>query len=318
MAKVDKAALAAKNAEGARKARELRKQHEEERRAEGKTPGATIESKPAGGNSKTALAELRRKEVAKQAEANAKELAKVEKSLVSVAKEVNVRLEKANKLMADADDHRLAAALRLAEAKQKVEEAGGSFKAWAEANITEQSYENVRKLAYVGGQDDPKQALADLRTRTKKAVEAHREKAKVAKQEAKQLAGPAKSPFTVAEESIAKLDEKATVNLIESRAKKLGMKVISEGEFKALKKAASEAPIRGHDLQSAKEVFGDLKAADKMTFLRWAAAEIGASIDTAAFEQAVAEPADGSPPAFMRRKPSRRAPAAEASASSAA
>ena len=311
MAKADKAAVAAKNAEGARKARELRKQHEEERRAEGKTPGVTV-----GGDkkAKTGLEAARKKEAA---EADAKAVAKVEKELVSVAKEVNVRLEKANKLMSDADDHRLAAALRLAEAKARCEEVDISFKAWAEQNITEQSYENVRKLAYVGSQDDPKQALADLRTRTKKAVEAHREKAKVAKAEsAKQITGPAKSPFTVAEESIAKLDEKSAVNLIESRAKKLGMKVISDGEFKALKKAAE--PTKGPSLDTAKEVFGGLKAADKMTFLKWAAAEIGASVDVGGFEQAITEPENGAPPAFLKRQPSRRAPAAQASASPAA
>lgn len=314
MAKADKAA---KNAEGARKARELRKQHEDERRAEGKTPGVTVGSTEGNRTkAKTGLEAARKKEAA---EADAKAVAKVEKELVSVAKEVNVRLEKANKLMSDADDHRLAAALRLAEAKRCCEGVDISFKAWAEANITEQSYENVRKLAYVGGQDDPKQALADLRTRTKKAVEAHREKAKVAKAEsAKQITGPAKSPFTVAEESIAKLDEKAAVNLIESRAKKLGMKVLSDGEFKALKKQAVSESVRSPSLDTAKEVFGGLKAADKMTFLKWAAAEIGASVDVGAFEQSIAEPENGAPPAFLKRQPSRRAPAASTQASPAA
>lgn len=101
-----------------------------------------------------AIAELTKRQTAIQPE------------LTRSAKEIDVRFEKASKLDGQADDHRLAAALLLADAKKKCEDVGLNFKEWANANI-HQSYENVRKLVTVGQAEDPKLALTDMREANK-------------------------------------------------------------------------------------------------------------------------------------------------------
>ena len=79
-------------------------------------------------------------------------------SLDDLAREINVRLQKA-------DDHRLSAALRLAEAKELCAEQNITFKAWVSEHIKFIGYPEATKLAKIGGSDDPAKALEDHRTK---------------------------------------------------------------------------------------------------------------------------------------------------------
>src|SRR3990167_3506494 len=80
--------------------------------------------------------------------------------LAELAHEINVRLQKA-------DDHRLSASLKLAEAKEACKAAGISFKTWVSREINQISYPEAARLAKVGASADPAKALEDLRQRTK-------------------------------------------------------------------------------------------------------------------------------------------------------
>lgn len=101
---------------------------------------------------------------------------RVEKELKSVAKEINARLDRAKVALDKADDLRLGAAIFLNQAKQTCEDGGVNFRTWVADNVLH-AYNTVRQLAAIGGSEDPKQALADLRAGTKKAVEKSRAKA---------------------------------------------------------------------------------------------------------------------------------------------
>ena len=116
----------------------------------------------------------------------------------AAAREINVRLQKAAEIEGKADDHRLAAALKLAEAKAKCDAASINFKKWCEANV-EQKFETVRKLAVVGAAKEPAKALADLREGTRQSVAKSREKAKAAKA----LPAPSMDAKTVIETAMA-------------------------------------------------------------------------------------------------------------------
>jgi hypothetical protein len=78
-------------------------------------------------------------------------------SLAELAHEINVRLQKA-------DDHRLSAALKLAEAKAACKDAGMSFKEWVGREI-QLGYGEAKKLAVIGSAPDPVKALQDHRQR---------------------------------------------------------------------------------------------------------------------------------------------------------
>ena len=99
------------------------------------------------------------------------------RALVPIAKEINVRLDKASKLQGDADDYRLGAALFLVKARDACDKVKINFKKWAEANIS-LSYESARKLVAVGAAKDPKAALADWRERNRRNMQVSRDKRK--------------------------------------------------------------------------------------------------------------------------------------------
>ena len=88
--------------------------------------------------------------------------------LKGLAHEINVRLQKA-------DDHRLSAALKLAEAKVVCKKAGIPFKSWVSREI-KLTYNESTILARIGASDDPPKALADLRQGTKTRTQKQREK----------------------------------------------------------------------------------------------------------------------------------------------
>ena len=152
--------------------------------------------------------------------------AEADRELVPLAKEINVRIDKANKLEHDADDHRLAAALQLEAARKRCEIAAVNFKKWANENIKHWTYQTVRKLTKVGGAENPTKALTDLREGNKVANQKHRATKK------------AKAGET------AKADETA------------------------------------HGVEGLKLAFLHLKASERMAFAEWAAAEVGATLNT--------------------------------------
>ena len=69
---------------------------------------------------------------------------------------------KAEQAAGKAADQRLAAALRLAEAKALCDKNKLAFKPWVETNI-ERSYGDANRPAIAGATANPEEAVADLR-----------------------------------------------------------------------------------------------------------------------------------------------------------
>lgn len=214
------------------------------------------ETKAAADAKEKAAAEAKAKREAEAAD-KAKVQKQTEKELAPIAKEITVRLEKADKAEHDADDHRLAAALRFAEAEEKCKAGGVSFKKWAEENI-KLSFETVRKLLLVGRAGDEEKArlaLEDMRAKNAAANKKSRAKKKTSgatPAPAGKTAQP-KSPFRQADEALAALKEDVALELIKGRAHKLGMAVVPEATAKAAKKGL-EAVIEAFDKLSAKDM----------------------------------------------------------------
>jgi hypothetical protein len=140
-------------------------------------------------------AEKAAKEAKAAAEKEAKEKAEAEKKETAIrglehkAKEIFVRVEKANKLEGQADDHRVAIALNLAAAKEDCKAAGVKFSEWCDKNFAKINlgYEAARKLASAGASQDEGQtrlAIEDMRSKNKKANKTHRENKKAGKKTA--------------------------------------------------------------------------------------------------------------------------------------
>jgi hypothetical protein len=192
-----------------------------------------------------------------------------EKKLTPIANEINVRFEKVAKLDGQADDHRLAAALRLSEAKSICAASGVRFKEWAAANIKEQSWETVRKLASVGGAPNPQIALEDMRGKNREANRQLREKKKT-RELANKVFGPAEALLA------AKPDE--ALKATRAFAADNGMELLSKTEVKELKQKAKSAEMKTEEpltLEGLKTAFGALSAKDKMEFVHWSAGEVG-------------------------------------------
>jgi hypothetical protein len=243
-------------------------------------PAGYVQGKPIEGNPSSKAKKTAKAEVAKPEKVTMKAMTE---QLAPIANEVNVRFEKAAAMEGKADDHRLAAALKLADAKKKVEDAGLSFKSWVEKNIKLQSWENVRKLAVVGASGDPEKAalaLADLRGKTKKAMQKHRDKKKASRDT---------SPKTMSVEEVLAAEKPARARkAIEKVGSDLGLVVMPKAEADALKQSAKTTPIAAEARVSAKQVadlglmkqaFIHLSAEDKEDFVKFAADAIGAEVD---------------------------------------
>lgn len=112
------------------------------------------------------------------------EVVVTEGKLAALAHEINTRFAKADHSDGLANDHRLAAAIQLAAARDECERLRISFKSWVEGNIP-QSYDHIRKMAVVGRAENPALALADLRS--KMAAQQSKFRAREAQ---KKIAGP--------------------------------------------------------------------------------------------------------------------------------
>lgn len=209
------------------------------------------------------------------------------RELAPIAKEVNARFESADKMDAKADDHRLSAAIRLAEAKDKCEKAKINFKKWCEENV-KQSYETCRKLVPIGQSSEPAAALADMRNKNKKANKAHRDAKKSGAAQAALPSGKkgsAPSSFIQAEQTVLALDDKdrhAVVEAVAARENKVlvdktELKRLQEREFEAAK-PSPKTVVEDASLAEMQKAFGNLKATDKMMFVSWAAEQVGVKI----------------------------------------
>lgn len=226
-----------------------------------------------------AAAEKKAKDAAKAQAALEKEeiTKKATKELAPHAKEVIVRLEKADKMSADADDHRVAAAIRLETARQVCETAGISFKKWSEENIPKYSYETVRKLVAAGGHmkdggaEAVKLAISDMRLKNaeanKKLRETKKTKGASTSSAPKQLAGP--GPAARADEALAALSDKARLETARSAAAKLGHAVVTQTEAKVLHQPSVAGMM---------DLFRKMAPTDQVKFVDQAAEEIGVSV----------------------------------------
>ena len=84
-------------------------------------------------------------------------------TLATLATEINKRISLAARLDNQAADHRLAAAIRLAEASNMCNELRIPFKKWAQAHITGLAENTVYQMVVVGRSPDPRQAMAEWR-----------------------------------------------------------------------------------------------------------------------------------------------------------
>lgn len=279
-------------------AREDRAEREERVKAQYAKEGAAAKKVPAKAKSKKLKGKVNVEEVKGTAIAKLSTEA-AEKKLTPLANEINVRFEKASKLDGQADDHRLAAALRLNEAKQLCAASGIRFREWVESHVKEQSWETVRKLAVVGGAPNPQIALEDMRGKNKEANKKHREKKKI-KETAQKVFGPAEALLAAKPEEALKATR--------AFAADNGMELLSKTEAKELRQKAKSAEMKTEEpltLDALKAAFNALPARAKMDFVRFAAGEVGGKFVSAIDESdPVASKGEGDDlgtPAGLRR-----------------
>jgi len=231
-----------------------------------------------------------------------------------IAKEVNVRLGKANKNDSDATDHRLSAALQLGEAEAVFKERkvkGTSFKAWVEQNIVDLTYESVRKLIPIAKADDPVAALEDYR-----ADNARRNrKSRLANKPATAAAGTTTTraipaaptgskdgAYEVAQNAVAQITDTGQVEFARGLAKQHGFVVVDE-DAAALVKLAKTKPLDAY-----KKVFRTLDVKTKLEAVTWAAGEIGQTLSSEfAAPAAVDKDDDLAIPAALDQRPAKAA-----------
>lgn len=155
--------------------------------------------------------------------------------LKNTAKEINHRMAQADQMDGKADDHRLAAAIKLEEARKLCEKRKVNFKKWCEQNV-EKSYETVRRLVAVGGAPNPKLALEDMRAGNKKRNKAMRDRKKAAAK-TQALPSPRTTPYSMAETALKAMPDKDQFTFLDSKANKLGFRVVTTDDMKLLAEA---------------------------------------------------------------------------------
>ena len=257
---------------------------------------------------KTASAKAKAQRAAEKIAAEAQQKAKHTATLTTlkpIAKEINVRLEQAARATTKAADHRLAAALRLAEAKALCEKVKLHFKPWVEANI-ERSYGDANRLAIAGASENPEEAVATMRDEQAARRQKSQAKLREARLPATGGGAPAitehdsRSPFQRAADIVAALDDTVAMNLVTDVAAEKGMVVVSKhdhSELGDLRKAQQN--VSKLSLDRVKHDFDGLVASEKMALVEYAAKKVGVKIVTPTFD-------DTSFPAFLDR--SKRPP----------
>lgn len=260
----------------AQKNDEARKRAAEKRKKDAEALTAKKEAAKKAREEKAAL------ERAKKEAAEAEKL----KTLTPMAQEINVRFNKAESLEGKADDHRLAAAITLANAKAECDKLGINFRKWAEKHV-KQSFENVRKLVRVGQAPDPKLALADMRGKNAERMKAARaaeraEPPKQIEQRKEEPAAPTGANQPTAEDVLEMahgLGDEDAVKLAKKVAEENGFEVVSKAELEAMR-IEKAAPKKGNPLDEAKHAFTCVPVPQRMEFLEWAAGQVGATVST--------------------------------------
>tara|TARA_R100000781_G_scaffold80483_2_gene49673 strand:- start:1742 stop:2551 length:810 start_codon:yes stop_codon:yes gene_type:complete len=213
------------------------------------------------------------------------EIAAANKKLNPLAKDINVRLGKADSKMADANDMRLSAALQLAEAEKVAKQAKIPFKTWVTDNITGRSYETARRLLVVGRLGDTDEArlqLGDLRSGEAARKRTSRQKKKAEKEAAEKRASfNEKNPVDAVARSLGSLDESDQRSVIDTTARKQGMVLVAKDDARGLSKVKSVLESEG-TLEAAKNAFDSLTAKDKMALLRYASEITGTPLSSPA------------------------------------
>lgn len=216
------------------------------------------------------------------------------RKLDPIAKEINVRLEKAEKLDDQSKDHSIAAGYQLQEAREVCRKNKNTWKTWVEKNI-HYSVRHCDRLLEAVGAPDPKKAIskaddpvkAKITHRKKEATRQRKRRAKTrvrthaepkVTEETPTAPAPRKTEFDAADEYLAKLDENVQVGLMESRAHALGYVVMASERVAELKKAAVAPKNSVHgqckDItltpKSLFTAFLALKPSDKVMFVKWA------------------------------------------------
>ena len=199
------------------------------------------------------------------------EAATFAKTIKNDGKEIVTRLEKAQKYEAQADDHRLAAALKMAEVEGKFAEAkpkGLTFRKWCEGqnvvtpDIRGRSWENVRKLLAVGKADNPQQALTDMREGNKAAVAKHRDKSYKPGGNKGGSIGPIDTPLHRINAALNVMPEEMAANAVKSIADSRGLKVVA-------KDAPVETPITQDAVAQAQDAVSRMDANQFDAFIDW-------------------------------------------------
>lgn len=247
----------------------------------------------------TATKTAAKKAVEKSAQETAAQKAAAERKLASIAREVDVRFEKAGKADEQADNHRLAAALQLEEARKVCSENGIKFAEWVEKNV-KYSIDEARKLTRIAQAPDPALALADMRNRNRVRNQQHRAKQKAAKTKTKTtteqptaaIAGPENSPAddanTETERMLYGLGEADAVKVMKAVAGDFGLVLVGEDVAAAAKQQKKAKKVAGgNTLDEAKFAFDALDAGQKLRLLEYVAGKTGATITI--YDQPIAE-----------------------------
>lgn len=182
------------------------------------------------------VAAMKRQRDAKELKLKAK-LTAAHQKLAPIAKEINVRLDKATQALDKADDHRLAAALRLDEAKTMCGKSGVKFNEWRKDNVVEQSERTIRQLVAIGASKEPAKALADLREGNKVANKKLRDKKAAASKDGAGSDGPKVSTLDRASDMLGALQDDEARNTLGALAERQGMRMVTAEEAKRLNAA---------------------------------------------------------------------------------
>ena len=158
------------------------------------------------------------------------------RALAPLAKEINIRLEKADIRDGEAQDHRLAAALKLAEAKKMCDERKLKFAPWCEANV-DHSPTQLQALLKIGRSSDPVLAIADFRTKTNKQNQQSR-KRQLAKATIDGVVD--KTPQEVIEVAMAARSDEERYGVVCQYAGELGWTLMHPSETEITEKPAKD------------------------------------------------------------------------------
>jgi hypothetical protein len=199
------------------------------------------------------------------------------RKLAPLAKEIKIRLSKADAMEGTAFDHRLSAAYQLAEAQKIAKDEKIDFKEWCET-VLGRPYNTVRKLVRVGLSNDPAQALEDMRGRNKTDNKTfrEREKSKGKAATSREVNGPELTPSARITSGFRAIKEDEGVNIVQAQAERYGLQVVSPDEAQAAR-AAHEVAKYG-PVEQIKTLFESASAHEKLIVVNFVVASVGASL----------------------------------------